>query len=95
MQLCLEIVKLSVSVATPIVIAILGIRLLRRIESIKALVANQSDFHKKWADKFFTCCQEFMQTLERDLALLTVLAGINDQNGKLGTNSGLVLSSAN
>ncbi|MDI9334391.1 MAG: hypothetical protein QM533_08425 [Cytophagales bacterium] len=84
MQSWLEIGKLAASVATPIVVAILGVLLLRRIEGVKALVGKQSDFHKKWADEFFTCCQQFMQALERDLALLTTLGGLNDPNGKLG-----------
>lgn len=84
-QLWLELGKLAASIATPIVIAVMGVLLLRRIESVKALVARQSDFHTKWADEFFSCCQQFMQTLERDLALLTVLGGLQDPNGKLGT----------
>lgn len=81
----LEVGKLVVSIATPIVVAILGVLLLRRIEGVKAVVAKQSDFYKKWADEFFTCCQQFMQALERDLALLTVLQGLDDPNGKRGT----------
>lgn len=85
MERWLEIGKLAASVATPIVVAILGVLLLRRIEGVKALVAKQSDFHKKWADEFFSCCQQFMQALERDLALLTVLGGLDDPNGKFGT----------
>ena len=84
-QLWLEIAKLATSAATPIVVAILGILLLRRIEGVKALVARQSDFQKKWADEFVGCCHSFMQALERDLALLTVLAGLNDPNGQFGT----------
>ncbi len=85
MQSWLELGKLAASIATPIVVAILGVLLLRRIEGVKALVAKQSDFHKKWADEFFSCCQQFMQALERDLALLTVLGGLQEPNGKLGT----------
>ena len=81
----LEIGKLAATIANPIVVAILGILLLRRVEGVKALVAKQSDFHKKWADEFFSCCQQFMQALERDLALLTVFGGLQDPNGKLGT----------
>lgn len=84
MESWLEIGKLAASIATPIVVAIMGILLLRRIEGVKALVAKQSDFHKKWADEFFSCCQQFMQALERDLALLTVLGGLQEPNGKLG-----------
>ena len=84
-QFWLEIVKIAIGAATPIVVAILGVSLLRRIESVKSLVARQSDFQTKWADEFVTCCQSFMQTLERDLALLTVLGGLADPNGTFGT----------
>ena len=81
----LEIGKLAASVATPIVVAILGILLLRRIEGVKAAVAKQSEFHKKWAEEFFECCQEFMKTLERELALLTILNGLKNPNDEFGT----------
>ena len=41
--LWLEISKLAVGAATPILVAIFGILLLHRIEGVKALVAKQSD----------------------------------------------------
>ncbi len=84
-QSWLEFGKLAASIATPIVVAIIGIVLLRRIEGVKALVAKQSEFHKKWAEQFFECCQAFMQATERDLALLTVLARSKDPNDDIGT----------
>lgn len=84
MESWFEIGKFVASITTPIVVAIIGILLLRRVEGVKALVAKQSDFHKKWADEFFSCCQQFMQVLERVLALLTVLSGLQEPNGKLG-----------
>ena len=80
-----EIGKLLASAATPVIVAIVGVLLLRRVEGIKALVSKQSDFDKKWADEFFSCCQQFMQSLEKELALLTVLYGLIDFDGKLGT----------
>jgi len=40
--LWLEFGKLAASIATPIVVAIIGIILLRQIEGMKALVAKQS-----------------------------------------------------
>ncbi|MBC7818868.1 MAG: hypothetical protein IAG10_18415, partial [Planctomycetaceae bacterium] len=83
-QFWLELAKLVTSAATPVVVAVIGVLLLRRIEGVKALVAKQSEFQKKWADEFVDCCHRFMQALERDLALLTVLAGLGDPNGKLG-----------
>ncbi len=69
-KIFLEVGKLAASIATPIVVATLGILLLHRIEGVKALVAKQTEFHKKWAEQFFECCQGFMQALERELALL-------------------------
>ena len=81
----LEVGKLAASIATPIVVAILGVLLLRRIEGVKATVANQSEFHKKWAEQFFGCCQEFMKALERELTLLTVLAGLANPDDEFGS----------
>lgn len=72
--LWLEVGKLAAGAATPILVAIFGILLLRRIEGVKALVAKKSEFEKRWAEEFFGCCQRFMQALERQLALLTVLS---------------------
>ncbi len=79
----MEIAKLIVSAATPIVVAVVGVLLLRRIEGVKAVVAKQSEFQKSWAEEFFGCCQKFMQALERDLALLTVLGGLKAGTEKL------------
>ena len=84
MKFWLEIGKLAASLATPIVVAILGILLLRRIEGVKAAVATRSEFHKKWAEQFFGCCQEFLQSLEREMALLIVLAGSKSPNDQIG-----------
>ncbi len=85
MNFWFELGKLAASIATPVVVAVLGVFLLRRIEGVKALVAKESDFHKRWADEFFSCCQQFMQTLERFLALLKGLASLQEKNGKRGT----------
>jgi len=96
-QFWLEIAKLAVSAATPIVVATLGVLLLRRIEAVKALVARQSDFQKKWADEFVNCCHSFMQAVERDLALLTVLRGLKDEdkNEQFGTDLQIEISQLN
>lgn len=84
MQSWLEIGKFVAGIATPIVVAIIGILLLRRVEGVKALVAKQSEFQKKWAEEFFASGQQFLRALERDFALLTVLFGLKDPQGKLG-----------
>ena len=82
----IEIIKLIVTASTPIVVLILGMLLLRRIESIKKTIALRSDFHKQWADQFFECCQSFIVTLERKLALLTVVTGLNNPDSDYGEN---------
>lgn len=86
MELGLEIGKLLASFLTPIAVAILGVSLHRRLEGDKALVAKKSDFDKKWADEFFTCCQQFKQAFERTLALIILL------NDPQAPNENLVIS---
>jgi hypothetical protein len=85
--LWLEIIKVAAGAATPILVAIFGVLLLRRIEVVKALVAKKSEFEKRWAGEFFGCCQGFMQALERDLSLLTALPDLQDRNEKVCTES--------
>lgn len=69
-----EVANLSVRLANPVVVAVLGILLLRRVEGIRAAVTQKSEFRRKWAEQFFDCCQEFLETLGRELALLTALS---------------------
>jgi hypothetical protein len=85
--LWLEIGKVVVGAATTVLVAIFGILLLRRIEGVKALVAKQAKFEKRWAEEFFDCCQQFMQALERNLALLTALPGLQGRNETVHTES--------
>jgi hypothetical protein len=84
--LWLEIFKLAANFATPIVIAIIGFFFLRKVEGIKAGVARNSEFQKKWADEFFVCGQQFMKALQREMASLIVLNGLKDRNEKLRTS---------
>jgi hypothetical protein len=74
-----EIGKLIAPIA---VTALIGLLLLRRIEGVKALVAKEAEFHKKWGEQFFECSQKFMQAVERELAILTSLANfkLGDEN---------------
>ena len=85
MELWIETAKLLTSIATPVIVVILGVLLLRRIEEVKSHVLRQSDFHKKWSDEFFLCCQQFMQTLERELSLLNFIVGLDNPDGELGS----------
>lgn len=80
-----ELIRLIVSAATPIVVFILGFFLLRCIEAIKDSVAMRSDFPRRWADNFFECCQDFMAALERETALLAYVSRLDDPNGEIGT----------
>lgn len=70
----LRIIQAIGSVATPIVTVTLGILFLRRIEEVKSAVVKQSEFYEKWAGQFFDCGQRFLQTIERELALLAVIS---------------------
>jgi hypothetical protein len=81
----IEALKLAIGAATPIVVAVLGLVMLRRIEGVKAVVAKQSDFQKKWAENFFETCQQFMQSIERYMALLNQLQTLSNPNGPVGT----------
>lgn len=94
-NLSIEIGKLLASVATPVVVAIFGLLLLRRIESVKAIVAKQSGFQTKWAELFFDCCQEFMKTLERDLSLWQCLSKLEKPNDEFGSNLQCQISQLN
>jgi hypothetical protein len=69
----MEALKLIASLATPLVVAIFGVLLLRRVEGIKAEVTKLSDFEKRWADGFFITCQEFMTSVERCMTLFCYL----------------------
>jgi len=70
---------------TPVVVALLGILLLRRIEGVKTAVAHQSEFHRRWADQFFECCQQFMNAIEKELAALRFLSDSKEPNNETGT----------
>ncbi len=71
--------------ATPVTVTIIGVLLLRRIEGIKTEASRQSDFQTKWAEQFFDCCQTFLCTIERALALLTYISIQKNPNDVLGT----------
>jgi|SRR6185369_10759308 len=86
----LEAGKLAASMATPVVVVIIGVLLLDRVEGIKATVATQSSFHQKWAEQYFECCQKFMQAMERELALLTFISSLGGPNdGYIGLRAEL------
>ena len=83
----LSISTLASSIATAIAsiaAIVISTLLLRKIEGIKIAVAGKSEFHKRWAEQFFDCCQNFMQAVEKELALLTILSSSKDKNGELG-----------
>ncbi len=77
--------KIISELATPVTVTIIGVLLLRRIEGIKTEASRQSDFQTKWAEQFFHCCQNFLCTIERVLALLTFISRQKNPNDALGT----------
>jgi hypothetical protein len=80
-----EVLKFFATLLTPIVVAILGILLLRRVEGVKSAVAHRSEFHRKWAEQFFECCQQFMGAIEKELAVLRFLSDSKEPNNETGT----------
>lgn len=84
-NIMMDMAKLIASFLTPAIIFLLGIRFLRKIESIKAVVSRQNAFQIKWAEDYFVSCQSFLQTLERFIALLTVISGLEDPDSPYGT----------
>jgi len=84
-QNTIEIIKLFTTVVSPIIIAIFGIFILRKIESIKNQTSKQFEFSSKWANDFFTCCQQYMSTIEKHISLLFFLNGLKEKNNELGT----------
>src|SRR5437660_689449 len=80
-----ELLKLLAGLLTPIVVVVLGILLLRRVEGVKTAVAHQSEFRRKWADQFFDCCQQFMNAIEKELAVLRFLSDSKEPNNETGT----------
>lgn len=77
--------KIISELATPVAVTIIGVLLLRRVEGIKTEASRQSYFQTKWAEQFFDCCQNFLCTIERVLALLTYISHQKNPNDDLGT----------
>ncbi len=73
------------SLLPTIVAAAFGYFLLRRLEEIKSEVARHSDFSRKWAELFFDASNAFMTSVERLMALFSVLAWSKDPNNEAGT----------
>ncbi len=61
-------------------IFIFGVLLLWRTEGIKTQIERQSHFVKKWADRFFDTCHEFMNGIEHIMALLNQLKLLDNPN---------------
>ncbi|MDQ2839695.1 MAG: hypothetical protein M3Y72_01375 [Acidobacteriota bacterium] len=80
----LKLVQTLSGIATPIIVAVLGVLLLRRTEGVKAQAAKQSAFHVRWADEFFDSCQQFLRALEREIAILTFLTGRENNSDEEG-----------
>jgi hypothetical protein len=81
----IEILKMAIQAITPIAVVVLGVILLRKIEHIKSEVAKSSEFTSKWAEEFWTACQEFMRCTERYMAILNQLQFLPNPNNEVGT----------
>ncbi len=80
----LKVTQIVAGLATPIIVTILGVVLVRRIESIKAEATKQSAFHVRWADEFFDACQQFLRALKHEMAIFLVLTGREEKNDDYG-----------
>jgi hypothetical protein len=72
------------SLLPTIVAAAFGYFLLRRLEEIKSEVARHSDFSRKWAELFFDVSDAFMVSIERLLALFSLLSDSKNPNDEQG-----------
>jgi hypothetical protein len=80
----LKVTQIVAGLATPIMVTVLGVMLVRRIEGIKAEAAKQSAFHVRWADEFFDACQQFLRALEHEMAILAALTSREKKNDDRG-----------
>lgn len=78
----MEIIKIAIQAITLIAVVVLGVILLRKIEGIKSEVAKSSEFTSKWAEEFWTTCQEFMRHTERYMAILNQLQFLSSPNNE-------------
>ncbi len=82
----IKIVKILLPSLLPtIVAAAFGYFLLRRLEEIKSEVARHSDFSRKWAELFFDASNAFMISVERIMALFSLLTISKNPNDEAGT----------
>ncbi len=80
-----EIIKIVIQAIVPLLLFVFGILILRKTESIKTQIERQSHFTKRWADLFFETCHEFMNSVERVMALLNSIQQLEDPNNERGT----------
>ena len=79
----------------PLITAILGIGLLKKIESIKNSATKSYDFTKKWADEFYIVCNQYMISVEKFITGLHQIQNLSDKNNTLGTKIQLQLMDLN
>lgn len=78
----LEIIKIVAGLLTPLAVAIVGVYVVRRIESVKASVATQASFQAKWSDEFYAVCQEYLKAIERFLTVFITVGKMDSADIK-------------
>lgn len=64
-----EWVKLLCPVLTPVVAALFGWLILRRVENIRNTLSRSSDFRTKWANEFFDVYNKFIGSVVKTMVL--------------------------
>ena len=59
----LELVKIIVSIFTPVVLLFLGLVINRTIERNRNILLKEKDWESVWANKFLICAHEYSKTL--------------------------------
>ena len=78
----LKIVEIGVSALVPIVILIIGILIIRKLNTHKNKL-KEKEWQIKWADSFYRAAARFNETVTDCVMELNKLDGINDRNEQL------------
>jgi len=73
----MEIIQLISSIATPIIVLIIGIIIARKVEDIKNQSIKKKEWQIKWSENFFHIFQELNETTENILFLLFEASELN------------------
>jgi hypothetical protein len=74
------IIDLAKSLLPSVIVALIGMLLLRRLEGIKSEVSRRSDFNQKWADLFFDASNALMVSVEHIMTYAFLLVSDKNEN---------------